>query len=278
MSELPARGATRAALWTTVVLAGLVTALPVRAAAQSDPARAEAGRAGAFPGHGVRIEPGVRWEGIDDALASASRYRARSQNVAAGYRYRSDRWRAGLAGSWTASRLLPSGLESPDTYEEALFITVDSWLTRRVWASANGRWAAFAGPAAAVDVGLRRHEYGGQRSYRYDNAFVGLEAAGILEWTTPGGVRLSERIMLPLGGLAVRTGYTALASEGVAVSFDLPPDLLLFRHRLEARLPLRRWLALSAHHEGSLLRHDHPLELAQAWHRVGVAVEFAWGG
>ena len=275
MSEGRPRGAAVRAVRRggTLALIGAALALPAGAASQSGTDRVERP-----PRYGVRVEPGVRWEGLDDALASASRYRARSQNVAGGFRYRSDRWRAGLAGSWTASRLLPSGLENPDTYEEALFVTADTWLGRRVWASADRRWAAFAGPAIAVEVGLRRHEYGLQRSYRYDNAFVGLEAAGILEWTAPNGVRVSERVMLPVAGVAIRTGYTALASEGAFVSFDLPPGFLLFRHRLEARLPLRGWLALSAHHEGSLLRHGDPLELALAWHRVGLALELAWGG
>ncbi|MFO7893784.1 MAG: hypothetical protein R6U63_08620 [Longimicrobiales bacterium] len=255
--------------------AALAVALPL--AVLTPPAAAQSPTMAPLPPHGTLLEGGLRWHGVDDALASAARYQGDAVTLGAAHRYRSAGWRIGLGGSWTAGRLYPAGLEDPTSYEESLSVTVDNWFARRVWRSGDGRWAAFAGPAVAVDVGLRRHAYGGDPSYRYDNAFMGVEATAILEWWPTGGGRLSERVAVPLAGLAVRTDYTGLAAPGPRVSVDLPPTFLLFRHRLEYRLPVRGRLALNVHHEGSVLRHTEPLDHAVAWHRLGLALEIAWG-
>ena len=226
--------------------------------------------------HGLTLELGARQEGVDDAVASPVRYTAVAFLVGASYTYRPSDWRVGVAGHWSASRLEPDGLDDPSIFEDALSVALDAWAARRVWRSDSGRWAAFLGPAAAVELGLRRHDFGrGQK--RYDNGFIGLELAGMLEWSPSWGGKLTERVMVPVAGLAVRTSYTGLASEGPETTVALPPTFLLLRHRLAYVRPLTRRLALSVHHEGSYVRHTEPLELAVAWQRLGIGLQLHWG-
>lgn len=259
---------TRVTRWTAGLALMLLIGVPAAVSAQA--------AATAAP-HGVALEGGVRWQGLDDALASTLRYASEAVAVGAAYRYRRPEWRIGVAGTWSATRASPVGPDDGTLYEEALHITLDHWLARRVWRSGGGHWAAFVGPAAALELGLRRHTYGEHRAQRYDNAFIGLEGTALLEWSPAGGHRLTERVAVPLAGLALRTSYTGLARHSPRVSVDLPPTFVLFRHRLDYRLRISRRLALEVHHEGSVLRHTQPLELAVAWHRVGAALELVWG-
>lgn len=240
---------------------------PVRAVAQGpDPGR-----------HGLSVDIGARSEGVDDELASPARYTGGAPIVGAAYLYRPPAWRMGVSGSWSTPRLEPTGVDDPAMFEDALTVALDAWAARRVWRSGNGRWAAFIGPGLAVDMGLRRHELGDDAQQRYDNGFVGLEAVGLLEWSPAWGGRLVGRVMAPVLGLAARTSYTGLASEGPEITVALPPTFLLLRHRLAYVYPVGDRLALSVHHEGSFLRHTEPLELAVAWQRLGVGLQLRWG-
>lgn len=226
--------------------------------------------------HGVALEAGRLWQGIADDLASPARYRGDAGIAGAAYRYRGTAWRLGASVARAGARLTPAMGSGPG-HEEVTAMSLDGWALRRVWRSAGGRWAAYAGPALAADMGLRRHYYRLDQSTAYDNAFIGLEAAGLLEVELAGLGRVSERVMLPVAGVAVRTAYTGLAGSGPDVTVGLPPSFVLLRHRLDIRNPVSDRLVFGFLYEGTLVRHDAPLELAVAWQRLGVSLELTWG-
>lgn len=228
--------------------------------------------------HELVLHLGTTAQAVDDALASPVRYTGDAFLAGAAYAYRPATWRVGVSGSWGTSPLEPVGVARTSASDDAFSVAVDAWAARRVWRSGEGRWAAFVGPGAAVEVGLRRYEFGTGSERRYDNGFLGLQVAGLLEWSAPWGGRLAERVAVPVVGLAARTSYPGLASEGPDLSVALPPTFVLLRHRLDYVHPLNDWAALSVHHEGSFLRHTDPLEHAVAWQRVGAGVRLRWGG
>lgn len=174
-------------------------------------------------------------------------------------------------------RLTPA-VGSRSTHEKATAMSLDAWALRRVWRSAGGRWAAFAGPAIAGDMGLRRHYYRLDQSTSYDNAFLGLEATGLLEMDAEGLGRIAGRVMVPLAGVSVRTPYTTLASPGPEVRVGIPPSFVLLKQRLELRNLVGNRFIFGFFYEGVLVRHPEPLDLGVAWHRFGVVLEVAWGG
>lgn len=253
--------------WGCVSVACVVVAVCVAPASAQSPGD---------PGpHRFGFEVGKLWAGIDDALASPNRYEGQAAVVGASYRFRGAAWRLGasLAG---AAPLLTAGGRS--TFEEAAAVSFDSWALRRIWRSAGGRWAAFIGPAITGDIGLRRHYYRLDQSTRYDNAFVGLEATGLLEVDAEGLGQLAGRVMVAAAGVSVRTPFTTLAGPGPEVRVVLPTSFVLLKHRLDLRNRVGDNLVFDFLYEGALIKHSEPLPLGVAWHRFGVALEFPWGG
>lgn len=156
-------------------------------------------------------------------------------------------------------------------------MSVDAWALRRLWRSVGGRWAGFVGPAMAGDLGRRRHYYRLDQSTGFDNAFLGLEVAGLVEMDAEGLGRVAGRVMVPVAGVSVRTPYTTLASPGPEVRLETPPSFVLLKHRLDLRSPVGNGFVFGFLYEGVLIRHSEPLDLGVAWHRFGVELELAWG-
>lgn len=250
-----------------------VAAAAVVVAVCGTPARAQADEAGP---HRVALEAGKLWEGIDDALASPTRHEGHAAVVGVSYRFRGETWRLGGSMARATIRLTPA-VGSRSTHEKATAMSLDAWALRRLWRSAGGRWAAFAGPAIAGDMGLRRHYYRLDQSTRYDNAFLGLEATGLLEMDAEGLGRIAGRVMVPLAGVTVRTPYTTLGSPGPEVRVGIPPSFVLLKQRLDLRSPVGNTFVFGFMYEGVLVRHPEPLDLGVAWHRFGVVLELAWG-
>lgn len=263
------RGSARACLPVAFVAASVSVAAVVCVAPTS-------GQAGGAGRHRFGLEAGKLWQGIEDALASPSRYEGQAAVVGASYRFRGETWRLGASVAWARPRMTTAPRPRP-TYEEATAASLDSWVLRRVWRSTGGRWAAFVGPAVAGDMGLRRHYYRLDQSISYDNAFLGLEAAALLEWDAAGLGRIAGRVMLPVAGVSVRTPYTTLAGSGPEVRVGVPPSFVLLRHRLDLRNPVGDRLVFGFLYEGTLVRHSEPLDLGVAWHRLGVVLEYGWG-
>lgn len=226
--------------------------------------------------HGFGVEAGRLLQGIEDHLASSVRYEGSAAVAGVWYQYRGVDWRLGASLSRAGLRLSPA-VGPRSSYEEATSMSFDAWALRRVWGSDSERWAVSAGPGVAGDMGLRRHYYRADQSTTYDNALLGLEATGLLEWTVPGLGVVSERVMLPVAGVAFRTAYTGLASSGPDVTVGLPPSFVLLRHRFEIRGAVGERTVIGFLYEGSLARHGDPLDLAVAWRRLGVSLELLWG-
>jgi hypothetical protein len=256
-----------------VAAASVNAALCVAAAVCPAPAGAQGGGVGP---HRFGLEAGKLWAGVEDALASPTRYEGNAAVVGASYRFHGQTWRLGGAVARAALRLTPA-VGTGSTHEQATAVSLDAWVLRRLWRSAGGRWVAFVGPAIAGDLGRRRHFYRLDQSTSFDNAFLGLEAAGLLEMDAEGLGRIAGRVMVPVAGVSVRTPYTTLASSGPEVRLEVPPTFMLLKHRLDLRSPVGNGFVFGFLYEGVLIQHKEPLDLAVAWHRFGVELEFAWG-
>ena len=104
-----------------------------------------------------------------------------------------------------------------------------------------------------------------------------VEVAGGLDWRPRPGVRLHERLALPLAGVVMRTPYGGLKRIPDA-RFAAPGEILGLHHSLAVERDLGPRAALRAAWAFALLRHDEPREVRFAGHRLTAAAVVRWGG
>lgn len=247
----------------------LLLAVPLPSLAQ--------GRAGDAGGpHRVAVELGGLWQGVDDRMATPLRYTGTGLALGVQYERRGDRWRWGLRAAGAMPRLSGPLYDADSGYAETSWLTGVGYLLGRVWRR-PGRLTVWAGPGLAGEASRRRHTYVADGELDFDSGFLAVHLAGLAELELGRYGRLSETLAVPVAGLAVRKEYTGVEGRGPVVTLELPPSLLLVHHRLTYRLPGTDAVGAYLFHEGSLVRHTEPLELASISHRLGVAVQWTWG-
>lgn len=234
------------------------------------------GTGGEPPDHGLAVEVGGVWQGVDDLMATPLRYTGTGLMLGLAYQHAWGEWTGSVRGAGALPRL-HSPLGDPDAgYAESSWFVGASRLLRRL-AQRPGTYAIWAGPGLTGELASRRHTYTSGSQLDFDTGILALQAVGRLDLDLGRYGGLSEALALPVVALAVRKEYASVAGRSPRTTLGLPPSLLLVHHRLVYRLPADGAVRAYAVHETSLARHDDVLELASVSHRLGIAVEWMLG-
>ena len=163
---------------------------------------------------------------------------------------------------------------------DTVMATLEARWLRRVATIAGGRIDLLAGGQVAAHASVREHLYGpgaSGGSEHLADLIAPLEVAGGLDWRPRPGVRLHERLALPLAGVVMRTPYGGL-KRIPDVRFAAPGEILGLHHSLAVERDLGPRAALRAAWAFALLRHDEPREVRFAGHRLTAAAVVRWGG